>query len=163
VDAQQQRAVEELSLMYRKDYRFFEQNQSHWEREQRTHREKTLPAHLLSHLYQVYHESPSLPSLILCFQGDVSALKEVKERVTLGERDSYAMEGDEFWLLLAGVKPPDDSILRAKLAETFLQGLTGRAKGVVLKVTTAEEAREDILRGMRRSLAEVKDGELKIL
>jgi hypothetical protein len=163
VDTQLQRALEELSLMYRKDYRFFEQNQSHWEREQRTYKEKTLPTHLLSHMYQVYHESPSLPSLILCFQGEFSALKELKERVTLGERDSYAMEKDEFWLLLAGVKPPEDSILRAKLTETFLQGVTGRAKGVVLKVTTAEEAREDILRGMRRSLAEVRDGELKIL
>jgi hypothetical protein len=163
VDVQQQRAVEDLALMYRKDYRFFEQNQSHWEREQRVQKEKALPTHLLSHIYRVYHESPSLPSLILCFQGEFSALKEVKERVTLGERDSYDMGANEFWLLLAGVKPPEDSILRAKLTETFLQGLTGRAKGVVLKVTRGEEAREDILRGMRRSLGGVKDGELTIL
>jgi hypothetical protein len=163
VDTQLQRALEEFSLMYRKDYRFFEQNQSHWEREQRVQKEKTLPTHLLSHIYKVYHESPSLPSLILCFQGDFSALKEVKERVTLGERDSYDMGEDEFWLLLAGVKPPEDSILRAKLTETFLQGLAGRAKGVVLKVTSAQEAREDILRGMRRSLAGAKDREITIL
>ena len=163
VDAYQQRAVDELALMYRKDYRFFEQNQSHWEREQRAHKEKALPTHLLSHIYKVYHESPSLPSLILCFQGEFSALKEVKERVQLGERDSYDMGDNEFWLLLAGVKPPEDSVLRAKLTETFLQGLTGRAKGMVLKVTKGEEVREDILRGMRRSLAGVKDGELTIL
>jgi hypothetical protein len=163
VDAQYQRALEELSLMYRKDYRFFEQNQSQWEREQRVGKEKALPTHLLSHIYKVYHESPSLPSLILCFQGEYSALKEVKERVTLGERDRYDMGDDEFWLLLAGVRPPEDSVLRARLTETFLQGITGRAKGVVLKVTKGEDVRDDILRGMRRSLAEVNDGELTIL
>ena len=83
--------------------------------------------------------------------------------MTLGERDSYDMGENEFWLLLAGVKPPEDSILKAKLTETFLQGLTGRARGVVLKVTKGEEVREDILRGMRRSLTGVKDGELTIV
>ena len=162
LDGQQQRAVEEFSLTFRKDYRYFEQNQSQWEREQRAGKEKALPQRLLSHLHTLYRASPSLPSLILCFHGEFSTLKEVKERVTLGEQDIYEMVGDEIWLLLAGVKPPEDSILRSKLTETFLQGLHGRAKGMVLKITTGEEAREDVLRGMRRSLAGVKDGEIKI-
>jgi hypothetical protein len=163
VGAQQQRAVEEFSLMYRKDYRFFEQNQSQWQREQRVEKEKAVPSRLLSHLYALYQESPSFPSIILCFQGDVSALKELQERFPLGERDIYEIVGDEIWLLLAGVKPPEDSILRSKLTETFVHGVHGRVKGVVLKLTTGKEVREDVLRGMRRSLAEIKDGEINIL
>lgn len=163
VDVQVQRALEDLSLMYRKDYRFFEQNQSQWEREQRVQKEKAVPAHFLSHIYALYSESPSLPSLVLCFQGEFSALKEVKERVTLGERDICEIEGDEFWFFLAGVKPPEDSVLRAKLTDTFLGGISGRAKGVVLKVTTGKELSESAVRGMRQSLAGVPDGEIKIL
>ena len=163
VDVQVQRALEDLSLMYRKDYRFFEQNQSQWEREQRVQKEKALPAHFLTHMYALYSESPSFPSLILCFQGEFSAVKEVKERVTLGERDICAIEGDECWLFLAGVKPPEDSVLSAKLTETFFKGVKGKIKGAVLKTTSAEEARESALRGMRRSLAGVREGEIKIL
>jgi len=163
LDPQGQRELEELSLMFRKDYRFFEQNHSQWEREQRVQKEKAVPAHFLSHIYALYSESPSLPSLILCFQGEFSALKEVKERVTLGERDICEIEGDEFWLFLAGVKPPEDSHLTEKLTETFAQGVKGRVKGIVLKITSGEEARESALRGMRRSLAGVRDGEIKIL
>ncbi len=163
VDSQEQRAVEELSLMYRKDYRFFEQNQSTWDREQRVQKEKAVPTHFLSHIFALYSEVPSLPSLIICFQGEFSALKEVKEQVTLGERDIYEIEGDEFWLFLAGVKPPEDSVLRAKLTDTFLGGMTGRARGVVVKVTTGQEVGESAVRGMRRSLTGVKEGEIKIL
>jgi hypothetical protein len=114
-------------------------------------------------MYALYSESPSLPSLILCFQGEFSALKEVKERVSLGEKDILDMSGDEMWLFLAEIKAPEDSVLSAKLTETFLQGMQGRTKGIVLKITSGEDAREDILRGMRRSLAEVPDGEIKIL
>lgn len=163
LNPQLQREVEELSLMYRKDYRFFEQNQSQWEREQRVQKEKVVPTHFLSHIYALYSKSSSLPSLILCFQGEFSALKEVKERVTLGEQDICEIEGDEFWLFLAGVKSPEDSALKGRLTETFVQGVQGRVKGVVLKITSGEEAREDILRGLRRSLAGVPDGEIKIL
>jgi hypothetical protein len=163
VDVQVQRALEDLSLMYRKDYRFFEQNQSQWEREQRVQTEKALPTHFLSHIYALYSESPSFPSLILCFQGEYSALKEVKGRVTLGEQDICEIEGNECWLFLAAVKPAEDPRLSAKLTETFLQGVEGRIKGVVLKTTSGEEARESALRGMRRSLAGVRDGEIKIL
>jgi hypothetical protein len=163
VGAQQQRAVEEFSLMYRKDYRFFEQNQSQWQREQRIAKEKAVPSRLLSHLYALYQKSLSFPSIILCFQGDVSALKELQERFSLGERDIYEIVGDEIWLLLAGIKLPEDSILRSKLTETFVHGVHGRVKGVALKLTTGKEVREDILRGMRRSLAEIKDGEINIL
>ena len=163
LNPQQQREVEELSLMYRKDYRFFEQNQSQWEREQRVQKEKAVPAHFISHIYAVYSKSPSLPSLILCFQGEFSALKEVKDRVTLGERDICEIERDEFWLFLAGVKSPEDSSLKDRLTETFVQGVQGRVKGVVMKVPSVQEAREDVLRGMRRSLAGVPDGEIKIL
>ena len=163
VDVQVQRTLEDLSLMYRKDYRFFEQNQSQWEREQRVQTEKALPTHFLSHIYALYSESPSFPSLILCFQGEYSALKEVKGRVTLGEQDICEIEGNECWLFLAAVKPAEDPRLSAKLTETFLQGVEGRIKGVVLKTTSGEEARESALRGMRRSLAGVRDGEIKIL
>lgn len=163
VDTHQQRAVEEFYLMYRKDYRFFEENQSQWQREQRVAKEKTVPTRLLSHLYALYQKSPSFPSIILCFQGDVSALKELQERFSLGERDIYEIVGDEIWLLLAGVKLPEDSILRSKLTETFVQGVHGRVKGVVLKLTTGKEVREDVLRGMRQRLAGIKDGEINIL
>ena len=163
VDVQVVRALEEFSLMYRKDYRFFEQNQSQWEREQRVQKEKAVPPHFLSHIYALYSESPSLSSLILCFQGEFSALKEVKGRVSLGEKDILDMSGDEMWLFLAEIKAPEDSVLSEKLTETFLKGMEGRAKGIVLKITSGEEAREDILRGMRRSLAGVPEGEIKIL
>lgn len=163
VGAQQQRAVEELSLMYRKDYRFFEQNQSQWQREQRITQEKAVPSRLLSHLYSLYQKSPTFSSIILCFQGDVSALKELQERFSLGERDISEIVGEEIWFLLAGVKLPEDSILKSKLTETFVHGVHGRVKGVVLKLTTGKEVREDILRGMRRNLAEIKDGEINIL
>jgi hypothetical protein len=150
--------------MYRKDYRFFEQNQSQWEREQRVVKEKAVPAHFLSHIYAVYSKSSSsLPSLILCFQGEFSALKEVEKRVSPGEHDILDMSGDEFWIFLAGVKSPEDSVLSAKLTDTFLGGMSGRAKGVVVKVTTGDEVGESTLRGMRRSLAGVPDGEIKIL
>jgi hypothetical protein len=163
LDPQRQREVEELSLMYRKDYRFFEQNQSQWEREQRVQKEKVIPTHFLSHMYALYSKSSSLPSLVLCFQGEFSALKKVKERVSLGENDLLDISGDEIWLFLAGIQSPEDSVLSAKLTETFVQGVQGRVKGVVLKITSGEEAREDILRGMRRSLASVPDGEIKLL
>ena len=163
LDPQRQRQLEELSLMYRKDYRFFEQNQSQWEREQRVREEKTLPPRLLSHLYTLYRDSPSLPSLIFCFQGDFTALQGVKERVKLGERDILDMTGNEMWLVLAGIQSPEDSILRDKLTETFLQGVQGRVKAAVLKITAGEEAREDVLQGLRRSLAGVPPGEIKIL
>jgi hypothetical protein len=163
LDPQRQREVEELSLMFRKDYRFFEQNQSQWEREQRVREEKALPPRLLSHLYTLYRESPSLPSLILCFQGDFAVLREVKERVRLGEKDILDMSGDEMWLLLAGIQTSQDSVLKDKLTETFLQGVQGRVKGVVLKITAGEEARENVLQGLRRSLAGVPAGEIKIL
>jgi hypothetical protein len=163
VDTQLQRALEELSLTYRKDYRFFEQNQSQWEREQRVQKEKAVPAHFLSHIYALYSESPFLPSLILCFQGDFAALREVKERVTLGEKDILDISGDEMWLILAGIQSSQDSVLKDKLTETFLQGVQGRIKGVVLKITAGEEARENALQGLRRSLAGVPAGEIKIL
>jgi hypothetical protein len=163
VDAHQQRAVEELSLMYRKDYRFFEQNKSQWEREQQAHKEKAMPQHLLSHLYSVYRESPTLPSLLLCFQGEFSAFQEIKKRITLGEKDISDMTGDEMWLLLAGVRPVEDVDLLSKLSEIFCEGLNERIRGVVLKLTSGEEVRDDVLQGMRRSLAGVERGKIKIL
>jgi hypothetical protein len=163
VDVQVQRTLEDLSLMYRKDYRFFEQNQSQWEREQRVREEKTLPPRLLSHLYTLYRDSPSLPSLVFCFQGDFTALQGVKERVKLGERDVLDMAGNEMWLVLAGIQSPEDSVLKDKLTETFLQGVQGRVRAAVLKITAGEEAREDVLQGLRRSLAGVPPGEIKIL
>jgi hypothetical protein len=163
LDPQLQREVEELSLMYRKDYRFFEQNLSTTERGQQVRREKVLPPRLLSHLYTVYRESPSLPSLLLCFQGDYSSLNKLKERFQLGERDICDTAEGELWFFLAGVQHPDASILRDKLIETLLEGLMDKVKGVVLKITKGAEVREEALRAMRRGLAGMKEGEIKIL
>jgi hypothetical protein len=163
VNPQIQRQVDELSLMYRKDYRFFELNQSTWEREQRIKKEKALPLHILSHLYHLYQESPSLFSLVLCFQANFSALKEIQQRVSLGERDTYDITDNEIWFCLAGVTPSEDAILRSTLIETLLKGLTGNVKGLALKVTKEEEISEDVLRTMRQGLAGLKDGEIKIL
>lgn len=163
VNPQIQRQVDELSLMYRKDYRFFELNQSTWEREQRIRKEKAFPVHILSHLYHLYQESPSLSSLVLCFQADFSTLKEIQQRVSLGERDTYDMTDDELWFCLAGVTPSEDSILRSTLIETLLEGLTGKVKGLALKVNKEEEIGEEVLRTMRQGLTGLKDGEIKIL
>ncbi|MCJ7663987.1 MAG: hypothetical protein MUO24_07065 [Desulfobacterales bacterium] len=163
LDQQLQRSMENLSLMYRKDYRFFEQNQSAAERGQQVRKEKALPPRLLSHLFTVYQESPSLPSLILCFQGDLSSLHKLQERVQLGERDIGDTAEGEVWFFLAGVQQPDASILRDKLIETLFEGQMDKVKGVVLKITTGAEAREEALRAMRRGLAGLQEGEIKIL
>jgi hypothetical protein len=163
LDQQLQRGVEELFLMYRKDYRFFEQNQSAAERGQQGRREKALPPRLLSHLYTVYQESPSLPSLILCFQGDLSSLNKLQERVHLGERDIGDTAEGELWFFLAGVQQPDASILRDKLIETLFEGRMDKVKGVVVKLTKGDEVREETMRAMRRGLAGMKEGEIKIL
>jgi hypothetical protein len=163
VDTQLQREVEDLSLMYRKDYRFFELNQSSWEREQQVRKERAVPHRILSHLHHVYQETPILPSLILCFQGGAASLNTLKERVSLGERDVYALEGDEIWFFLAGVEYPDDQVLRSKLLANLLQRLTENIKGVVRKLTKGDEAREETLLAMRRCLAGVKEGDIKIL
>jgi len=163
VDAQVQRALDEFSLMYRKDYRFFEQNHSTWQREQYGREEKRVPPRILSHLYTVYRESPALPSLILCFQGDPSSLKTLKDRVQLGERDMWdAVEG-ELWLFMAGVQHSEDPQLKGTLIETLLYDLKGKVKGVVLKLTTGDAVRDETLQGMRRSLAGIPAGEIKIL
>jgi hypothetical protein len=163
LNQQLQRGMEDLSLMYRKDYRFFEQNLSASERGQQVRREKALPSRLLSHLFTVYQESPSLPSLLLCFQGDLSSLNKLKERVQLGERDIGDTAEGEVWFFLAGVQHPDASILRDKLIETLFEGLMDKVKGVVLKITKGDEVREETLRAMRRGLAGMKEGEIKIL
>jgi len=163
LDPQAQRQVEELSLMYRKDYRFFEQNQSTWQREQQVRQEQAVPHRILSHLYTVYQASPSLSSLILCFQGDPSSLKTLKERIQLGEQDCLDTTEGELWFFLAGVKSPDASILRNKLIETLLHDLNGRVKGVARKVTKGDEVQEEVLRAMLRSLAAVPEGDIKIL
>ena len=81
----------------------------------------------------------------------------------MGERDAYAMEGYETWFVLAGIKYPEDAMLKDRLIQTFLQGLKGKARGVALKVTRREEAREEVLQAMRRDLNEVKEGDIKIL
>jgi hypothetical protein len=163
IDTQLQREVEDLSLMYRKDYRFFELNQSAWEREHQGRREKAAPSRIITHVHHVYGQSPTLPCLILCFQGDSASLKTLKEQVSLGERDTSDMVEDEAWFFLTGVKHPEDAVLRDKLIQTFLQGRTRRVKGVALKVTKGEEAREEALQAMRRGLAAVKEGDIKIL
>lgn len=81
----------------------------------------------------------------------------------MGERDADVMEGDELWFVLAGVEYPEDAMLRDKLIQTFLQGPQGRVKGVVLKVTKGDQSREDALQAMRRALAGVQEGDIRIL
>ena len=162
LDQQLQRGVEELSLMYRKDYRFFEQNQSASERGQHVRQERALPPRLLSHLYTVYQESPSLPSLLLCFQGDYASLNKLKERVQLGERDICETAEGELWFFLAGVQQTDASSLQSTLKETLLQEQGKKVKGVVLRLTKGAQAREEALRTMRRDLAGMKEEEIKI-
>jgi hypothetical protein len=163
LDQQLQRAMEELSLMFRKDYRFFEQNLSQSEREQRVRKEKALPPRLLSHLGAVCRESPFRPSIILCFQGDYSSLNKLKERVQLGEGDICDTTEDELWFFLAGVQQPDASILKSALGETVLQEQGKDVKGIVLRLTNGADAREEALRGLRRHLAGMKEEEIKIL
>jgi hypothetical protein len=162
VDAQLQREVEDLSLMYRKDYRFFELNQSAWEREQQVRKEKAVPNRLLSYLYHVYQASPSLPSLLLCFRGDFACLNRLKDRVSLNERDICDMEGEEIWFCLTGVTYPEDAVLRDKLIETFLPG-KDKAKGVAVKLTKGDQVHEEVLRSMHRALTTVQEGDIKIL
>jgi hypothetical protein len=163
LDQQLQRAVEDLSLTYRKDYRFFEQNLSASTREQQAPREKTLPPRLLSHLYAVCRESPFLPSLILCFQGDYPSLTKLKERIQLGERDICDTIEGELWFFLAGVQQPDASSLQSTLQETLLQEQGENVKAVVLRLTKEEDTREEALKSMRRLLAGMKQAEIKIL
>jgi len=162
LDQQLLRGVEELSLMYRKDYRFFEQNLSTSVREQRA-REKALPPRLLSHLYAVCQESPFLPSLILCFQGNYSSLNKLKERIQLGERDICDTTEGELWFFLGGVQQPDAASLHRTLKEVLLQEQGKDVKGVVLRLTKGDEAREEALKAMRRDLAGMKEEEIKIL
>ncbi len=171
-DPQLQRELEEFYLLYKKDYRYFEQNQSEWEqrelRKQRALEERkrvfqVLPLRILPHIKDVYRESPSLPSLILCFRGDSSLLETIKKKIKLGKRDIYEEGEGELWVFLAGIKPLEDSILQHKLLETFFQGLNGGIKGVAFKITKGEDGREETLRDIQQAIAEVKEGEIKIL
>lgn len=163
VDTQVQRTLEELILMYRKDYRFFEQNQSMWQQKQRLVEKKGVPPRILSHVYTIYRESPTLPSLIFCFQGNPSSLETLKKRLQLRERDIWDSVEGELWLFMAGVRHVEDSLLRSRLMKTLLHDLNGQVKVVILKLTTGDEVREETLQGMRRSLAGIPAGEIKIL
>jgi hypothetical protein len=163
LDPQLQRQVEELSLMFRKDYRFFEQNQNTWEREQQARRDKAIPQRLLSHVYQVYTATPSLPALLLCFQGDAASLQTVKGRITLGDNDTWDTAEGEAWFFVTGVEYADASLLREQLMARLLSGLQQKVKGIVLRVSTGEQIHEDALRVMRRDLVEVNTGDIKIL
>jgi len=161
LDPQKQRELEELYFMYKKDYRYFELNQTEWE--QKSFGGKELPQRILSHLQDIYRGRPSFPSLILCFQGDPSELETIKRRLKLGKRDICEEKEREVWFLLAGIKPLQDSILLRKLHRALFQGVNGGVKGVVLKITKGEDVTEETLRGILRILAEVKEGEIKIL
>jgi hypothetical protein len=163
LDPQLQRQVEELSLMFRKDYRFYEQNQNTWEREQQARRGKEIPQRLLTHVYQVYTTASSLPALLLCFQGDAASLQRVRERITLGANDTWDTVEGEVWFFVMGVEYADVSLLREQLIAGLLAGLQTKAKGIVLRVSTGEQVHEDALRVMRRELTEVNTGDIKIL
>lgn len=161
VDPQLQRQIEDLALMYRKDYRFFEQNQSAIEREQMLRQEKTLPAKLLTHLYKVYRATPSLPSLLLCFQGDQSTLERLAGKITLGDKDLCEKTEDEMWVFFGGVTSPDGVTLQGYLNKTLLEGLEGRIKGVAVKLSG--EVHEETIILMRHTLAAQSYGEIKLL
>ena len=162
LDPQLQRQVEELSLMFRKDYRFFEQNQSAWEREQQARRGKAIPQRLLTHVHQVYATTSSLSALLLCFQGDAASLQVVKERITLGDNDTWDTAEGEVWFFVTGVEYADVSLLREQLIAGLLAGLQKKVRGVALRVSTKEQVHEDALRVMRRDLVEVNTGDIKI-
>jgi hypothetical protein len=163
LDQQLQRGVDELSLMYRKDYRFFEQNLITTEREQRIQKEQALPPRLLSHLSAICREAPFPPSLLLCLQGDYSSLHQLRERVQLGERDICEATEGELWFFFGGVQEPDASRLQSALKEALLQEQGKKVKGVALRLTKEDQAREETLRAMRRNLAGMKEEEIKIL
>ncbi|OGP93934.1 MAG: hypothetical protein A2Z19_06925 [Deltaproteobacteria bacterium RBG_16_54_18] len=163
LDPQLQRQVEELSLMFRKDYRFFEQNQNAWEREQKARGEKAIPQRLLTHVYQVYATTSPLPALLLCFQGDAASLQAVKERITLRDHDTWDTAEGELWFFVTGVEYADVSLLREQLIDRLLAGLQKKVKGIALRVSTGEQVHEDVLRVLRRDFVEVNTGDIKIL
>jgi hypothetical protein len=163
LDPQLQRQVEELSLMFRKDYRFFEQNQNAWEREQQARRGKAVPERLLSHVQQVYATTSSLPALLLCFQGDASSLEVVKGRIALRDHDTWDTVEGEVWFFVTGTEYADAFQLREQLIAGLLTGLQKKVKGIVLRVSTGEQIHDDALRVLRRELTEVDTGEIKVV
>lgn len=161
LNPQRLRELEELYFMYKKDYRYFEQNQSEWE--QRIYRKKELPHRIISHLQDIYRQKPNLPSLILCFQGSPSSLESVKKRIKLGRRDICEEREGEIWFFLAGIRPLESSMLQRKLLKTIFQGLDREIKGVVLTITEGDQGAEEALRNMHQALVGVLEGEIKIL
>lgn len=161
VDTGIQRELEELVLMYKKDYRYFEHNRSMWEERERGQR--GLPTSILSHLHDIYSEHPPPPSVIICFRGDPSSLETVKQRLKLGRRDIYEQREGEAWVLLTGIKPLEPSLLRRKLIETLFQGVAGEIKGAAIQITHWEEESEKTVRDISRALAEVETGEINVL
>ncbi|MBW2039009.1 MAG: hypothetical protein JRI46_05340 [Deltaproteobacteria bacterium] len=161
LDPQKHRELEELYFMYKREYRYFEQNQTEWE--QMVLGKKELPRRILSHLQDIYRETLSLPSLILCFQGGPSLLETIKKRIKLGKRDICEEREGEIWFFMAGIRALEDSILRRKLFETLFEGLNGGIKGVAFKITKGEDGTEEAFRDIHQALAEVQEGEIKIL
>jgi len=162
VDPQKNREMEELFYMYKKDYRYFEQNQTEWE--QKISRGGDVPQHLLAHIKAIYQKSSSLPSLILCFHGNSSLLKKIKIRIKMGSRDFCEEKEGKSWFFLAGIKPLDGSVLRSKLLETLFQGLNGGVKGVIFRVSGGMESKgEEVLKDMHQALVEVNDGDIIVL
>ena len=161
LDSHQQRQFEEFYYMYKKDYRYFEQTHSEWEL--KALNGKDLPKHILSHIEDLYQKKPSLPSLILCFEGDASLLEQIKRRMKMGKEDICEENEGTIWFFLAGIKPVEDPILQRKLLDTLFKGLTGDVKGVVSKISQAASWRQEILSNMCDALPHVKAGEIKVL
>jgi len=161
VDLQKQRELEELYIMYRKDYRYFEQNQRDWQ--QQVSRKGEVPRKILSHLEEIYQKHPTLPSILLCFGGELPLVETVARRLRLGSRDKYEQEGGEHWVFLAGIRPQDDSILQRKLVDTLFRGLDGSIKGVAHTISDCHHWSEEVLRKMRQVLDETRDKEIRIV
>jgi hypothetical protein len=148
--------------MYKKDYRYFEQNQTEWE--QKKSKGGEVPHHLFDHIKAIYQKTSSLPSLILCFHGDPSLLEKIKSRIKMGTRDFCEEKEGKSWFFLAGIKPLDGSVLRSKLLETLFQGLNGGVKGVAFTISEEMESKgEEVLKNMHQALVEVNDGDIMVL
>jgi len=161
LDVQKQRELEEMLLMYKKDYRFFEYNQKTWDDRRRTKGEH--PHALVSHITEIYGEHRDLPCLLLLFQGDPGYLELVGRRIKLGPRDNRDVTESEAWIFLAGIRMEDDGALARKLVETLFKNISGGMKGVVRRLRQATEWSPEVVDELRRALEGVKDGGLKIV
>lgn len=161
LDVQKQRELEDMLLMYKKDYRFFEHNQKAWEDRLRARGER--PQALISHITELYGKHRDLPCLLLLFQGDPGYLELVGKRIKLGPRDTRDMTDSEAWIFLAGIRAEDDAVLARKLLDTLFKNVSGGMKSVVRRLRQASEWKPEVIDELRRALEGVRDGGLKVV